>query len=88
MADNYAALAARISPQKRWTRLVFSGGLAQNLDILRRMIRAVLPGDCRICPETEDTLRGLLVATLVITGRAASVPDATRWLSTRAPAST
>ncbi|MFO0869332.1 MAG: FGGY family carbohydrate kinase [Pirellulales bacterium] len=86
MADNYATLAARISPQKQWTRLVFSGGLAQNLDILRRMILAVLPGDRRICPETEDTLRGLLVAALVITGRAVSVPDATQWLSTRASA--
>ncbi len=84
MAANYAALAQRISPARRWSRLVFSGGLAQNLEILRRMIRESLAGACRICAETEDTLRGLLVTALVVAGRAASVADASRMLAENA----
>ena len=81
MARNYAVLAERISPERLWSRLVFSGGLAQNLSILRRLVRQSLPGDCRVCPETEDTLRGLLAAALVASGRSKSLADATRQLS-------
>jgi sugar (pentulose or hexulose) kinase len=81
MARNYALLADRISPSHRWSRLVFSGGLAQNLAILRRLIRQSLPGDCRVCPETEDTLRGLLAAALVASRQSDSLADATRQLA-------
>ncbi|MFO0820470.1 MAG: FGGY family carbohydrate kinase [Pirellulales bacterium] len=81
MARNYATLANRLSPEQRWSRLVFSGGLAQNLEILRRMIREQIPGECRVCPETEDTLRGLLVTALVIAGRASNVIEATRQIA-------
>ena len=38
MAENYYASALRLSPGQSWTRLVFSGGLAQKLDLLRRLI--------------------------------------------------
>lgn len=80
MAGNYSQLAERVAPGGRWSRLVFSGGLAQNLELLRRMIQERLPGECRVSPETEDTLRGLLLAALVASGRAATVADATRLL--------
>jgi sugar (pentulose or hexulose) kinase len=86
MARNYATLANRLSPDQRWSRLVFSGGLAQNLEILRRMIREEIPGECRVCPETEDTMRGLLATALVIAGRASNVIEATRQI-TAAPSS-
>lgn len=81
MARNYAVLADRISPAHRWSRLVFSGGLAQNLSMLRRLIHQSLPGDCRVSPETEDTLRGLLAAALVASGQHTSLPAASRQLA-------
>jgi sugar (pentulose or hexulose) kinase len=81
MARNYAVLADRISPTRSWSRLVFSGGLAQNLSILRRLVRQSIPGDCRVCPETEDTLRGLLAAALVASRHCQSLAEATRQLA-------
>lgn len=81
MATNYALLAGRVAPNRNWSRLVFSGGLAQNLELLRRLIRESLPGECRVSPETEDTLRGLLIAAMVASGRAATVVEATQLLS-------
>ncbi|MCE9525827.1 MAG: hypothetical protein K8R36_07215 [Planctomycetales bacterium] len=81
MADNYATCAARLSPEKNWDRIVFSGGLAQKLPLLRQFILEKLPGESRLCSSAEDTLLGLLVISQVISGRAKDLQEASRLVS-------
>ena len=76
MADNYQTCALRLSPTRDWHGLVFSGGLAQKLGLLRQMISARLPGSIRVCASTEDTLLGLLALARVVSGRAPTVQAA------------
>lgn len=77
MAENYDAAAERLSPGKHWRGLVFSGGLAQKIEVLRRLIQRRFAVPYRLCPTEEDTLLGLLVLGLVATGRQPSVAAAT-----------
>jgi sugar (pentulose or hexulose) kinase len=76
MADNYAHCARRISPRQDWRRLVFSGGLAFKIPLLRRMICERLTEEHRLAASEEDTLLGLLGLALAYSGRCASVADA------------
>ena len=80
MADNYDACALRLSPDRAWRSLVFSGGLAQKIDILRELICEKFQADYRLCPTSEDTLLGLLALALAFTGRTRSVEQATATL--------
>ena len=62
MAANYARCAERLSPDRAWDRVVFSGGLAHQFERLRREILSRLGGPpWRLCPTEEDTLHGLLI---------------------------
>lgn len=81
MAENYAMFAERLSPQRSWNRLVFSGGLVQKIDILRQLICDRFNADYRVSPVQEDTLLGLMTLGLAFTGRMASVAEATMLLS-------
>ena len=81
MADNYATCAARLSPEMNWDRIVFSGGLAQKLPLLRQFILEKLPGESRLCSSAEDTLLGLLVISQVISGRAKNLQEASLLVS-------
>jgi sugar (pentulose or hexulose) kinase len=76
MADNYARCAVRIAPDKDWTRLVFSGGVALKIALLRRLICERLGQAHRLAASEEDTLLGLLVLSLAFSGRFPSVGDA------------
>lgn len=76
MAENYYACALRLSPEKKWCNLVFSGGLAQKIESLRRLICAQFQLDYRLSPTTEDTMLGLLVLALNFTGQEPSVARA------------
>lgn len=80
MADSYYAFAQRLSPEKSWSNLVFSGGLVQNIDFLRQIICDKFGVEYRVSPAREDTLLGLLALGLAFTGRAASVTEATTRL--------
>jgi hypothetical protein len=61
MAKNYARCAERLSPNREWDRVVFSGGLAQRFGRLRREILERLGNpQWRISAIEEDTLHGLL----------------------------
>jgi sugar (pentulose or hexulose) kinase len=82
MAENYAVCASQVVPEQNWTKIVFSGGLVQKIALLRRMIADRLDGDYRVAPFAEDTLVGLLVLALVVSGKAGSVTDASEMLST------
>jgi sugar (pentulose or hexulose) kinase len=62
MAANYARCAERLSADRAWHRVVFSGGLAQRFERLRREVLSRLGGPpWRLCPTEEDTLHGLLI---------------------------
>jgi sugar (pentulose or hexulose) kinase len=76
MADNYYECAVRLSPEKEWNRLVFSGGLPQKIDLLRQLITERFEIPYRMSPHPEDTLLGLLVLAIAFTGRAGSVEEA------------
>jgi sugar (pentulose or hexulose) kinase len=86
MADNYETCALRLSPARAWRSMVYSGGLAQKLDLLRNMIEARLPGPSRLCATTEDTLAGLLALAWVVSGQASTIQAATQRLRQHAPA--
>jgi sugar (pentulose or hexulose) kinase len=87
MADNYQACALRLSPATAWRTIVFSGGLAQKLAMLRQLIAARLPGEVRVCSSTEETLLGLLAIAIVVSGRAPSVAAASEVLREHEPVS-
>ncbi len=80
MADNYHACALRLSPAQDWHTLVFSGGLAQKLDLLRQMIMTRFDCPVRVSATTEDTLVGLLALSLVVSARSPTVQAATAML--------
>jgi xylulokinase len=80
MADIFYDCAVRLSPEKSWRSLVFSGGLACKLEVLRRVIQQRFAARCRITPREEDTLYGLLILASVFSGRARSVEELTREL--------
>ncbi len=81
MAENYAMFAQRLSPQRDWNRLVFSGGLVQKIDMLRQLICEQFDAEYRVSPVQEDTLLGLMTLGLAFTGRTVSVAAATALLS-------
>jgi sugar (pentulose or hexulose) kinase len=76
MADNYAQCAQRICPARDWTRIVFSGGVALKVALLRECLCRRLGFEHRLAPSEEDTLLGLLILALAFSGRTASVSDA------------
>jgi sugar (pentulose or hexulose) kinase len=80
MADNFYDCAVRLSPEKSWKSLLFSGGLACKLEVLRRVIQQRFAASYRITPFEEDTLFGLLILASVFSGRAKSVEELTREL--------
>jgi len=77
MADNFYACALRLWPERSWKSLVFSGGLACKLEVLRQTIQKRFATDYRITPYAEDTLCGLLILASVFSGRAKSVEELT-----------
>ncbi len=49
MARNYAHCARQLDPQQSWQRIVFSGGLANRIELLRTLVLSQLPGAHRSC---------------------------------------
>jgi sugar (pentulose or hexulose) kinase len=80
MAENFHDCALRLFPERSWKNLLFSGGLACKLEILRRIIQQRFAASYRITPVEEDTLFGLLILASVFSGRAKSVQEVTRQL--------
>ncbi len=60
MAANYWMLAQRISPERRWARLVFSGGLVLQMPVLRELILRRFACDYRTAEGGEDSLMGIM----------------------------
>jgi sugar (pentulose or hexulose) kinase len=61
MARNYALCANRLDPDTGAERIVFSGGVARSLDLLRELTARQLCLPYRLSPHAEDTLYGLMV---------------------------
>jgi sugar (pentulose or hexulose) kinase len=76
MAENYERCAARLSPKRDWERIVFSGGVALKIPLLRQFICQRLGGEHRLAASEEDTLLGLLVLSLAFSGRSPSAREA------------
>ncbi|GAB4555263.1 MAG: hypothetical protein OHK0023_26270 [Anaerolineae bacterium] len=83
MADNYFIAANRLSATPDWERIVFSGGLAQKLALLRHYISQRFACSFRLSPSSEDTLLGLLALGLLFTGRSGSAGEAMALLHQR-----
>jgi sugar (pentulose or hexulose) kinase len=83
MAENYYAAALRLSSEQAWRALVFSGGLAQKIDVLRALVQRKFHIGHRLCASTEDTLLGLLAMAMVVSGRSPSVAEAGAQLMMR-----
>jgi sugar (pentulose or hexulose) kinase len=58
MADNYAKIAERFTPQD-WNHIAVSGGLIQNAPRLRQLLQERFSAPLRQCAE-EETMTGLL----------------------------
>jgi len=76
MADKYYAHAVRLWPEKLWKNIVFSGGVACRLEVLREIIEKRFETGGRLAPLEEDTLFGLLILALVYSGEFDSVRQA------------
>jgi len=61
MAANYAACARRLDPERSARRVVFSGGVARRLTLLRELTAGAIQLPARLSPHAEDTLNGLMV---------------------------
>lgn len=61
MAANYRDCAHRLDPSSSAERLVFSGGVARRLEILRDLTATRLSLPYRLSPHPEDTLYGLMI---------------------------
>ena len=80
MADKYHAHAVRLWPEKSWKNLVFSGGVACRLEVLREIIQKRFETGYRLAPFEEDALFGLLILALVFSGEFGSVRQAAKEL--------
>jgi sugar (pentulose or hexulose) kinase len=76
MAENYSTCATRIWRDRSWEKIVFSGGVARKLELLRTMIAGKLNATYRMAPFEEDTLLGLMALALFFSKRAVSVEQA------------
>jgi sugar (pentulose or hexulose) kinase len=80
MAEVYHTNACRLWPERAWKNIVFSGGVASKLGVLRETIQKRFDTEYRLCPFVEDTLYGLLILASVFSGRAKSIKEVTERL--------
>lgn len=83
MADSYYKCAIQLWPEKSWKNLLFSGGLACKLDLLREIVQKKFGTGSRLAPFSEDTLFGLLMLASVFSGESNSLEQICRELSAR-----
>jgi sugar (pentulose or hexulose) kinase len=70
MARNYEMCARRLDPEHAAARIVFSGGVARQIAILRELTAGALQLPYRLSPHAEDTLYGLMVLARMFRGAA------------------
>ena len=87
MAEANYRHALRLWPEKAWKNLLFSGGLACKLEVLRRTIQKRFASGYRIAPFDEDTLFGLLILATAFTRGANRVGEAMQQMRRSLPRS-
>lgn len=80
MADIFYDCACSVWPERSWRNLVFSGGVAFKLKILREVIRARFDIEYRLSPFPEDTLFGLLALARAFSGGGTTIEEAGKVL--------
>jgi len=75
MAESNYNAALRLWPEAAWENLLFSGGLAVKLPVLREAIQRRFATGYRVAPFAEDTLFGLLILSSVLRGMGQSVEE-------------
>jgi sugar (pentulose or hexulose) kinase len=83
MSKYYEQFATQLAPDRDWSRIVYSGGIAQRSKLLRATIGQRLGKDHRLTASAEDTLLGLMVIARVIAGLDASVQESARHVRAR-----
>jgi xylulokinase len=83
MARNYAMCSSRLDTNRGAARMVFSGGVARRIPMIRELTATALGLPYRLSPHEEDTLFGLMVLALAFSGRHESVDAATKVVSAR-----
>jgi sugar (pentulose or hexulose) kinase len=83
MAVSYADCARKLAPTADLRRIVFSGGVAMKLDVLRQMIVDDIGLPHRLSRHEEDTLMGLLSVAMVCSGKSGSIAESNAQLATR-----
>ena len=67
MAQNYHDFASRLSPNRDWDGIVFSGGLVSKMPVLQRSILDKFDNvSFRMNELKEDTLTGLLLLAMKV----------------------
>ncbi len=77
MAESFYDCAIKLDPAESWSNLLFSGGLACKLEVLRRIVQKQFDTTYRLPPFDEDTLFRPLILATVFSGRATSVEELT-----------
>jgi len=75
MADSFHQCAVRLDPKESWNNLLFSGGLACKLEVLRDVVQQRFRSSYRVAPFAEDTLFGLLILAALFSGRVHSMGE-------------
>ena len=76
MATHYDQFASQLCPNRDWSKVVFSGGLAQKSALLRQLTLDRLGDSHRIVSTTDETLLGLTLIARSISGLDSSVGKA------------
>lgn len=66
MAENYQIAYKKLRGNKHYDRIIFSGGLARKLPLLRSLIKNRLKKETNLAPYKEETLTGLFIIALSI----------------------
>ncbi|MDG1897954.1 MAG: FGGY family carbohydrate kinase [Fuerstiella sp.] len=73
MAAYYEQLTGQLTPAKDWSKLVFSGGIAQQSSLLRELVAERLQSEYRTATSSQDALYGMMVLGRVIASLSESV---------------
>ncbi|MEZ5325228.1 MAG: FGGY family carbohydrate kinase [Verrucomicrobiales bacterium] len=83
MASDYHRYALGLpTPSKNWSRLVFSGGIANKVPSLRSMVENEFGLPSRLSPTKDDTMLGLQILALRASGKAAGINEARSEVAT------
>lgn len=81
MAADYKECAHLLPDFERRCRIVFSGGIAQKVPVLRKMVEKSTQLSGRLSPASDDALHGLLLLGLCANGLAEDTEDAIRLVA-------